>query len=174
MKKIILLLGVFCLAFSCQQKTSDNNSHTSSDSAAVNAVLDSLNMAAARADFKAYFNLYADESVFTGTDATERWNKKAFMDFAKPYFDRGKAWNFSSLKRNIYFDESNKYAWFDELLDTQMKLCRGSGVLVKTKNGWKLKQYILSATVPNDMLDTLVKLKSPYEDPLIKNLKGQP
>jgi hypothetical protein len=38
----------------------------------------------------------------------------------------GKAWNFTVLERHIYFDQSKK-AWFDELLNTQMKICRGSG-----------------------------------------------
>jgi hypothetical protein len=41
--------------------------------------------------------------------------------------------------------KQEKTAWFDELLNTQMKICRGSGVLVK-KIGqeWKIKQYVLS------------------------------
>jgi hypothetical protein len=29
-------------------------------------------------------------------------------------------------------------AWFDELLDTQMKICRGSGILVKENKQWKI------------------------------------
>jgi hypothetical protein len=41
-----------------------------------------------------------------------------------------KAWSFA-LERHIYFDKTGKTAWFDELLNTQMKICRGSGVLVK-------------------------------------------
>jgi hypothetical protein len=53
---------------------------------------------------------------------------------------------FTALERHIYFfDKTGKTAWFDELLNTQMKICRGSGVLVK-KIGqeWKIKQYVLS------------------------------
>jgi hypothetical protein len=42
-----------------------------------------------------------------------------------------------------------KMAWFDEL-STQMKICRGSGVLVKIGNDWKIKHYVLSMTVPNE------------------------
>jgi hypothetical protein len=67
-----------------------------------------------------------EDAVFIGTDATENWGKPAFQEFAKPYFDKGKAWNFTVLERHIYFDQSKK-AWFDELLNTQMKICRGSG-----------------------------------------------
>ena len=93
------------------------------------------------------------------------------MDWSKPFFDKGKAWSFTSLKRNISFSSDGKYAWFDELLDTQMKLCRGSGVLEKTGNQWKIKQYVLSQTIPNDVNDEVIKIKSLIEDPIISNLK---
>ena len=137
----------------------------------VNTLLDNLNEYAAKADFKNYFDLYAEESTFIGTDATEIWDKKAFMDYAKPHFDKGKAWNFKSLKRNVYFSKDGKYAWFDELLDTQMKICRGSGVLEKTGEKWKIKQYVLSMTIPNDNVDEVIKVKSPLEDKIINQLK---
>ena len=137
----------------------------------VSKVLDDLNAFAANADYKNYFDLFATESSFIGTDATEVWNKKEFMDWSKPFFDKGQAWSFTSLKRNISFSSDGKYAWFDELLDTQMKLCRGSGVLEKTGNQWKIKQYVLSQTIPNDVNDEVIKIKSPIEDPMISNLK---
>lgn len=89
------------------------------------------------------------------------------MAWAKPIFDKGRAWSFTAFDRNIYFDQSGKLAWFDELLNTQMKICRGSGVLVKEGNAWKVKQYILSTTVPNDKLDSVIKMKSQMEDSII-------
>ncbi len=137
------------------------------------AMLDSFNTAAAKADYNTYFNFYTDDAIFTGTDATERWNKKQFMVWAKPYFDKGKAWDFTALERNIYFDKTGDFAWFDELLNTQMKICRGSGVLVKQGNDWKVQQYILSTTVPNDVLDTVIKIKAPVEDEIIKKLAAK-
>lgn len=137
----------------------------------ISAMLDSFNRAAAKADYKAYFDFYTEDAIFTGTDATERWDKKQFMVWAKPFFDRGKAWNFTSFERNIYFDSSGSLAWFDELLNTQMKICRGSGVVVKQGNAWKVKQYILSTTVPNDQLDSVIKMKSHVEDSIIHVLE---
>lgn len=134
----------------------------------ISTMLDSFNIAAAKADFKAYFNFYTDDAIFIGTDATERWDKKDFIAYAKPHFDNGKAWNFTSLERHIYFDKSGSLAWFDELLNTQMKICRGSGVLVKQENSWKLKQYVLSASIPNDIMNDVVKMKTLKEDSLIK------
>ncbi|MCO6498359.1 MAG: nuclear transport factor 2 family protein [Chitinophagaceae bacterium] len=139
----------------------------------INKTLDSFNLAAAKADFNSYFNFYMPDAIFTGTDATERWNKDEFMAFAKPYFDRGRAWSYTSLERHIYFDETGKLAWFDELVNTQMKICRGSGVMVKQPNGWKLKQYILSTTVPNDLMNELVQKKAAAEDVIIEKFKAK-
>src|ERR1700712_4517002 len=61
----------------------------------INAMLDSFNTAAAKADYKTYFNFYAEDAIFTGTDATERWDKQQFMVWARPFFDKGKAWSFT-------------------------------------------------------------------------------
>jgi hypothetical protein len=92
-----------------------------------------------------------------------------FQEFAKPYFDKGKAWNFTVLERHIYFDQSKKIAWFDELLNTQMKICRGSGVLVKIDGKWKIKHYVLSMTIPNKKRGAVIKIKEPIEDKLISD-----
>lgn len=139
----------------------------------VSKVLDDLNLFAATADFNNYFKLYAEESSFVGTDANEVWNKKEFMEYAKPHFDKGKAWSFTSLKRNITFSADGKYAWFDELLETQMKLCRGSGVLEKIGTQWKIRQYVLSMTIPNDVSNEVIKIKTSIEESLIQKLRQQ-
>lgn len=175
-KFIMIFLAVMLLYFpSCTSK-GINSSSTVVDTATgkkqIIAMLDSFNAAAAKADYKTYFDFYADGAIFTGTDATERWDKNEFMQWAKPIFDRGRAWNFTALQRHIYFDQSGKLAWFDELLNTQMKICRGSGVLVKRGNDWKVQQYILSATVPNDIMNAVIKLKAPVEDSLINTFSS--
>ncbi|WPO89555.1 nuclear transport factor 2 family protein [Chryseobacterium sp. HR92] len=138
----------------------------------ISTMLDAFNVAAAKADYNTYFNFFADESTFIGTDATEIWNKKEFMVWAKPHFDKKKTWDFKALKRNIYFSKDGKLAWFDELLDTQMKICRGSGVVEKINGSWKVKQYVLSVTVPNEVVDKVVIEKTPIEDALIQKLKS--
>jgi len=173
LKRATIVISV--LSLSCAACSSNCNTPAAVDTAnekkQIIAMLDSFNRAAAKADYTAYFDFYADDAIFTGTDATERWDKKAFMAWAKPIFDKGRAWNFTSLERNIYFDQSGKLAWFDELLNTQMKICRGSGVVVKEGTAWKVKQYILSATVPNDKLDSVIAMKTKQEDSIINVLK---
>ena len=164
---IILIFNLHC--FFAQTKGFYENVQKKN----VENVLDQLNNFAASSDYKNYFALYAEESTFIGTDATEVWDKKEFMIWAKPHFDKKKTWNFTSLKRNIYFSKDGKYAWFDELLDTQMKICRGSGVLEKIKGSWKLKQYVLSMTIPNDVVDKVVAEKSVIEDDMLIKLKNK-
>ncbi len=172
MKKFFLfsIFSFFFLAISFT-KAQNKGFYENVQKKNISKVLDDLNTFAGNADFKNYFDLYAEESTFIGTDATEIWNKKEFMAFAKPYFDKGKAWSFKSLKRNIYFSKDGKYAWFDELLDTQMKICRGSGVLEKIGDKWKIKQYVLSMTIPNDVTNEVIKTKSSIEDALLQKLK---
>ena len=162
MKKLFLLL----LITSC-----GSVKNLDSQKATVNSVLDSWHKNAAETKFNAYFDAMTENSIFIGTDATENWNKAAFMKFSRPYFEKGKAWNFTAIERNIYFGKDDKTAWFDELLNTQMKICRGSGVLVKVGNEWKIVHYVLSMTIPNDNSDAVVKLKTTIEDGLIEKLK---
>lgn len=166
---VLLMVFTFSLTLSAQNKGFYENVQKKN----INKVLDDLNAFAAAADFKNYFDLYAEESTFIGTDATEIWNKNEFMVWAKPYFDKGKAWNFTSLARNITFSKDGNYAWFDEMLDTQMKICRGSGVLEKIGGKWKIRQYVLSMTVPNEVVNEVVKVKTPIEDSVLQTLKNK-
>jgi SnoaL-like domain len=178
MKKIISVLSsciivVFLLGTITSCSTPNNKSlkeTTDINRKQIVALLDSFNIAAAKSDYNTYFNFYTDDAVFMGTDATERWDKNAFMIWAKPYFDKKTTWNFTALERHIYFDKTEGIAWFDELLNTQMKICRGSGVLVKQGLNWKVQQYVLTPTVPNSLIDSIVKIKAPIEDVIINKL----
>jgi ketosteroid isomerase-like protein len=128
---------------------------------AASSTLDEWHKAASNADFDSYFSIMTDDAVFIGTDATENWQLDEFKAFSKPYFDKGKAWSFTSLKRNLYV--AGGIVYFDELLDTQMGICRGSGVL-KSENGvWKIAHYVLSIAVPNDNVASLTALKSDWD-----------
>jgi ketosteroid isomerase-like protein len=164
---ILVALGMFLLtATTCPAQTSSATS-------AVTSTLNAWHKAAANADYNAYFGLMTEDAVFIGTDANENWNRADFEKFAKPYFDKGNAWSFTPLERHIYFDATGNLAWFDELLDTQMKICRGSGVMVKIGTEWKIKQYVLSMTIPNDTTKEVVKIKTPIEDLLIQKLRAK-
>ncbi len=172
MKKLFIFLSITaiaCCAFINKQPVVN----TADEKETINVLLNDWHTAAANADYNSYFDKIAEEGYFIGTDAKENWDKKAFTVFAKPHFDKGKAWNFKALERNIYFSKDGKTAWFDELLDTWMKVCRGSGVLEKVGNEWKIKHYVLSMTVPNEVTKEILPIKAKYEDAVIEKLKKQ-
>lgn len=165
MKKSILYILTVIILNSCAVKKELSQD---TEKLKINSILDKWHKDAAETNFDSYFNAIADDGIFIGTDATENWNKKEFIAFSKPFFDKGKAWDFTSLERNIYFSTDGKTAWFDELLNTQMKICRGSGVLVRINNEWKIKHYVLSMTIPNDNTNEIVSIKSAIENQIIK------
>lgn len=125
----------------------------------VNAVLDDWHKAAADADEERYFSHLAADSVFLGTDATERWDRGAFRRFAHPHFAKGKAWAFKAVKRHVSCSADGRVAWFDETLDTpNLGPARGSGVLVRDGTDWKIVQYNLSVPIPNEIFKDVKKL----------------
>ncbi|WP_378185907.1 nuclear transport factor 2 family protein [Aquimarina sp. W85] len=136
----------------------------------ISTMIDQWHEAAANADYKGYFNLMTDDAVFIGTDPSENWQLEAFKTFAKPYFDKGKAWSFTNLKRAVYVSENKQYGWFDELLSTQMGICRGSGIVIATQTGWKIKHYVLSITIPNENVSEVTALKQKFETNFILKL----
>ncbi|HEX8576828.1 MAG TPA: nuclear transport factor 2 family protein [Flavobacterium sp.] len=167
MKKIaIILLSLLFNACQTYKRVS-----VAEATVAVNNTLDNWHKAAAEAKYDLYFDQMTSDGVFIGTDPNENWQNDAFRAFAKPYFDKGKAWSFTSVKRNVYFNEQQNIAWFDELLNTQMKICRGSGVMRNSNGRWKIAHYVLSITIPNENTDEVVKLKSEFDDKLLLKIK---
>ncbi len=123
-------------------------------SAQIGAVLDDWHDAAAKADLERYFGHLAEESVFLGTDATERWSKAEFLAYAKPHFDKGKAWSFKAKRRSVILASEAPLAWFDEDLETKgLGPARGSGVMVLKGGTWQIAHYNLTITVPNERFD---------------------
>ncbi|WP_291118729.1 nuclear transport factor 2 family protein [Flavobacterium sp. UBA6135] len=163
MKKYLFIV-LFC--FGC-----NTPKPTETAKAEVNEILDQWHKAAAEANFDNYFNALSEDAIFIGTDATENWNKTDFMAYSKPYFDRGKAWSFKALERNVFIAADGKTAWFDELLNTQMKICRGSGILTNENNQWKIRHYVLSMTIPNENSNVVIKAKDSLESLLIQQLQ---
>lgn len=122
------------------------------DKADIHQLLDGFHLAAANADFNGYFSRFSDKGVFLGTDASERWTLEEFRRYAKPAFDNGRGWTYKVMSRNIVLGELNNTAWFDEVL-TNEKLgrCRGTGVVVRIKDHWKVAYYSLTLLIPNEI-----------------------
>lgn len=153
----ILFIGFFLI-------TSGFNTPKPSETEKIDQLIDSWHKAAAEANYANYFQIMADNFIFMGTDPTERWNKEQFGAFCKPYFDQGKGWDFRKIERHIEISKDGKTAWFDEKIDTWMKDCRGSGVLIKVGKEWKLSQYNLAVLIENDKIRDFIRLRNSVED----------
>jgi predicted ester cyclase/ketosteroid isomerase-like protein len=127
------------------------------DEQMVAATLNTLHQAAADADYEAYSSVFADDAVFLGTDATERWTRDEFMRFAKPYFDQGRGWTYVMTERHVSVAADGATAWFDERLDNaSYGETRGSGVLIMESGEWKISQYNLTIPIPNELAGEVV------------------
>jgi ketosteroid isomerase-like protein len=139
-------------------------SFAASDEQNIDLVLNNFHQAAADAQAKPYFNLLSHDAIFLGTDATERWSKEEFKAFVVPYFSQGKGWLYTPVERNISVIKQGQVAFFDEILFSKSYgTCRGSGLLVKTDQGWKISQYNLSIPMPNGLAKALVKQIKTFE-----------
>ncbi len=160
MNKVAFALAFFCVVNGVNGQEEE-----------IDSVLNEWHLAASEAKFETYFGLMTDDAIFIGTDATENWDLKEFKAYSKPHFDKGKAWSFTAVERHIYTNKTADIAWFDELLDTQMKLCRGSGILRKVDGKWKIAHYVLSIAVPNERVGELIELKKENDSLLLAKLK---
>lgn len=149
---MILLIGSYFAAGFTTKKPSQTEQ--------IDLLIDNWHQAAADANYNAYFQFMSDQFIYLGTDPTERWNKEQFGAFCKPYFDKGKAWDFRKIERHIEISKDGKTAWFDERISTWMKDCRGSGVLIKVGKEWKITQYNLAVLIENDKIDDFIQLRN--------------
>lgn len=146
------LLTLFCIGFIFISAKPD-------PFAPIDGLVDDWHLAATNADFETYFGKMTDRFVFLGTAPGERWSKKEFAEFSKPYFDKGEAWDFKPSNRIWSFSNNGKIAWFDEDLDTWMRGCRGSGIVIKRRGEWKIAYYNLTVLIENEKMDSFIELR---------------
>ncbi len=137
-------------AFACLVAAQAAGAQPSGEEQEIADVLDALHARASEADFEGYFALYHERAVFLGTDKSEYWPLEAFKAYAKPRFDTGVAWTYHPTERFIHVSDDS--AWFEERLDhARYGETRGTGVLLRTPQGWRIVQYNLTLPIPNDL-----------------------
>ncbi|MBI5202244.1 MAG: nuclear transport factor 2 family protein [Elusimicrobia bacterium] len=130
------------------------------DAVAVETALNDWHDAAAKADEERYFAHFAENGVFLGTDASERWDVPAFRKYAHPHFAMGKAWTLVPRDRHVIV--SGTTAWFDERVDSpKYGEGRGTGVLVFANGVWKIAQYNYTVPIPNEKFLEVLRLIQP-------------
>jgi uncharacterized protein (TIGR02246 family) len=137
------------------------------DKSLIEDVLDRFHKSASDADAETYFDLFATDGYFMGTDANERWSVSEFREYAMPFFrQQGKGWTYRPIQRHVCLSNEKNVAWFDEILQNdRFGTARSSGVLIQENQSWKVAQYHLTIPVPNDLMDTVVQLIRENKDP---------
>ena len=129
----------------------------------VDALLSRMHEASKNADV-GYFDLFAVDAVFFGTDLWERWTKPEFEALYRPYMESGRGWEFKMRDRRIDLQPGGDIALFDETLFSEsFGPCRGSGAARLDDGAWTIVRYHLDITIPNDVVDDVVPLISAFE-----------
>lgn len=150
-KLLTFIFAISVIAMTAQPNAELSKKQKNIEIKRVNAFLNEWHGLAAVGD-TAYFGYFDDESFYLGTDPKEIWNLQEFKDFAMPHFKQGSAWSFKTKDRNVHLGDYGHYVWFDEILDTWMGLCRGTGVLEKKNGEWRIKHYSLTVLIPNSVI----------------------
>jgi hypothetical protein len=133
------------------------------DRAQVDSVLTALHRTASTGSWDQYFALYTPDAVFLGTDAHERWDLAAFRQYAAG----STGWTYVPTERHVFVAADGHTAWFDERLQNAgFGETRGSGVVVKSTEGWRVAQYNLSLPIPNDLAaDVVARIRASTPTP---------
>jgi len=115
---------------------------------AINTTLDTWHKSSGEVKFGPFINSLAADAVILGADREERWDKNHSDKFSEQYFNPKYAWNYTYQNRHIHFNTDSTTAWFDETFKINTKFFRGTGVLSKVDNDWKISQYSLSMLTP--------------------------
>jgi len=127
------------------------------DLSAAAATLDSYHAAAATADWQRYFDLMSENSIFLGTDSSERWSKAVFQKYAA----KTNGWTYVPTSRNLTPAGTPNAIFFDEILENQSYgRSRGTGLLIREGGRWLIAQYHLTFPIPNDLAaETTAEIK---------------
>jgi hypothetical protein len=77
-----------------------------------------------------------------------RIGQTRFQEFAKPYFDKGKALFYSIRTSYLFWSIKENMVW--RIVKYANENMPRFWVLVKIDGEWKIKHYVLSMTVPNE------------------------
>jgi ketosteroid isomerase-like protein len=159
MKQLLILITILFI----------NHSSMANDEKKVAAVLDALHNSASKAEADTYFNLFANDAIFIGTDAEEFWTIEQFKSYTMPYFSKGQGWTYIPENRDIKFTKSGDVAWFYEILISESYgTTRGTGVLVRSEDKeWKITQYHLTIPIPNDFAKDFADKIKAYESKVV-------
>lgn len=154
----IASLSMCALLTGCSTQPTRHAYEAKLDRLKVNLVLSSWHLAASQGLYDLYFDAMTDDAVFLGTDASERWTKQEFMNYAREPFSDGNGWAYAQLEYHIAFNDTYDTAWVDEILvNEKYGTMRGTAVLELIGDEWKIAHYSLTFLVPNEKAGRVVE-----------------
>lgn len=159
MIRMMLVVVALCFLGACSSSQPRHSFNEDTEKAMVNGVLTSWHLAADHGLYAFYFDQMTDDSVFLGTDASERWTKDEFMAYAREPFSDGNGWTYEQVEHHVAFSHDHRTAWADEILEHEKYgTLRGTSVLRKVDGKWKIAHYSLSFLVPNEKAGEVVRV----------------
>lgn len=166
MKKFLILffalvmIRTFMFGITGQEPTAETD---------IDHLIDGFHKAASVADQINYLKCLDEDAIFLGTDGGERWTKEEFAAFVKPYFSKGIGWTYIPKNRVVHISKERKFAWFSEkLFNEKYGELRGTGVVRRGDNGWKIVQYNMTFVIPNKCTKKIVEIVKKVEKNIIK------
>jgi SnoaL-like domain len=153
----VILSG--CSSSETREESSQAQFEQRSDEFGVGLVLDQWHFAASQGLFDLYFELMTPDAIFLGTDETERWDVEQFKGYAREPFSDGEGWTYTPREggRFVMVSDDGKTAWVDETLEHERYgTLRGTAVLSKRGDVWKIAHYSLTFLIPNDKAKEVV------------------
>ena len=118
------------------------------------ALLEAHHTAAARKDVQALKNCFAPQGQFIGTDDSEKWSRD---EYVLQLLNSKSGWDMTNcLKQRLIYAvprSPNTAVFFEVVRHAKYGVMRGSGIVIKKRNKWRIAQYILSFSVPNHVVD---------------------
>ncbi|PKH00062.1 nuclear transport factor 2 family protein [Paraglaciecola sp. MB-3u-78] len=153
------LLLIIC-SLTVMSFAQDHKIQTTTENQAISQLMDGLHYAASQADLDGYLGSFTPTGVFMGTDDWERWTRPITLDeYVKERFKEGTGWTYTSVERHINFADDGQTAWLDEIIvSKKWGRFRGTGVVTKQNNTWKIAHYSMSVLVANEAFVDISKI----------------
>jgi len=153
MNKLLLLASLLVLPLAAHPRAHQDANASRQE---VEALLTEFHAAAAEADAERHFACFAEDAVFLGTDASERWTAAELRALLEPVFARGERRKTVATETHVTVSDGGRLAWFDQRLESERwGEMRGSGVARKAGERWEIVQYVWSFPVPNELVPEL-------------------
>jgi hypothetical protein len=98
---------------------------------------------------------FTSDALFVGTDDTEQWT---LGQLERALLESTEGWTMRHTEEGFTIravgDRIDMGTFYEVVVHEKLGTMRGSGTIIKDEDGkWKIAQYVLSFSVPNEVVD---------------------